>query len=205
MAIAGRAPGADFDVRDQIIAFKRKLAPRREALQRAYADVKDHVTRAVDIIRTEVAAGRAVVPELDYRDEAVAAGAVHLFRALVGARAERRQRSPARGTEAHRNARARVVERLHDVAGETLEAIDVAPRRSPVPEVGREFIGRRVERCEMEAERRIRRLRRLDGGVAHVGLEGLDGPAVTGIGRLDLCQDAGNVTRAGDAVFEKPG
>ena len=39
----------------------------------------------------------------------------------------------------------------------------------------------------------------------HVGLEGLDGPAVTGIGRLDLCQDAGNVTRAGDAVFEKPG
>jgi hypothetical protein len=70
MAIAGRAAaaGADFDVRDQIIAFKRKLAPRREALQRAYADVKDHVTRAVDIIRTEVAAGRAVVPELDYRD-----------------------------------------------------------------------------------------------------------------------------------------
>ena len=70
MAIAGRAAaaGADFDVRDQIIAFKRKLAPRREALQRAYADVKDHVTRAVDIIRTEVSAGRAVVPELDYRD-----------------------------------------------------------------------------------------------------------------------------------------
>ena len=70
MAIAGRAAaaGADFDVRDQIIAFKRKLAPRREALQRACADVKDHVTRAVDIIRTEVAAGRAVVPELDYRD-----------------------------------------------------------------------------------------------------------------------------------------
>jgi len=70
MAIAGRAAaaGADFNVRDQIIAFKRKLAPRREALQRACADVKDHVTRAVDIIRTEVAAGRAVVPELDYRD-----------------------------------------------------------------------------------------------------------------------------------------
>ena len=70
MAIGGRAAaaGADFDVRDQIIAFKRKLAPRREALQRAYADVKDHVTRAVDIVRTEVAAGRAVVPELDFRD-----------------------------------------------------------------------------------------------------------------------------------------
>ena len=70
MAIGGRAAavGAEFDVRDQIIAFKRKLAPRREALQRAYADMKDHVTRAVDIIRKEVAAGRAVVPELDYRD-----------------------------------------------------------------------------------------------------------------------------------------
>jgi hypothetical protein len=33
MAIGGRAAavGAEFDVRDQIIAFKRKLAPRREA------------------------------------------------------------------------------------------------------------------------------------------------------------------------------
>jgi hypothetical protein len=62
------AVGSDFDVRDQIIAFKRKLAPRRDALKRAYADVKDQVRRAVDIIRREVAAGHAVVPELDYRD-----------------------------------------------------------------------------------------------------------------------------------------
>src|SRR5260370_39888918 len=70
MAIGGRAAavGAEFDVRDQIIAFKRKLAPRREALKRAYADVRDHVRRAVDIIRKEVAVGRAVVTELDYRD-----------------------------------------------------------------------------------------------------------------------------------------
>jgi len=70
MATRGSAPAAnaEFDVRDQIIAFKRKLAPRREALQRAFADVKDHVRRAVDIVRREVAAGRAVVPELDYRD-----------------------------------------------------------------------------------------------------------------------------------------
>jgi hypothetical protein len=60
--------GPEFDVRDQIIAFKRKLAPRHEVLKRAFADVKDHVSRAVDIIRKEVAAGRAVVPELDYRD-----------------------------------------------------------------------------------------------------------------------------------------
>jgi hypothetical protein len=70
MATGGRATaaGTDFDVSDQIIAFKRKLAPRREALRRAYASVKDHITRAVDIIRNEVAAGHPVVPELDYRD-----------------------------------------------------------------------------------------------------------------------------------------
>src|SRR5882762_5920372 len=70
MAIGGSAAatGAEFDVRDQIIAFKRKLAPRRDALKRAYADVKDHISRAVDIIRKDVAAGRAVVPELNYRD-----------------------------------------------------------------------------------------------------------------------------------------
>jgi Protein of unknown function (DUF1479) len=70
MASGGRAaaPGAEFDVRDQIIAFKRKLAPRLEALQRAFADVRDHIRRAVDKIRSDVAAGRAVVPELDYRD-----------------------------------------------------------------------------------------------------------------------------------------
>ena len=37
MATGGRA-AAEFDVRDQIVAFKRKLAPRREAVKRAYAD-----------------------------------------------------------------------------------------------------------------------------------------------------------------------
>ena len=49
----------DVDVRDQIVAFKRKLAPNRAALRRAYADVKDHVSRAADRILTDVAAGRA--------------------------------------------------------------------------------------------------------------------------------------------------
>src|ERR1700731_5317760 len=70
MATGGRAPvaGAEVDVRGQIIALKRALAPRREALQRAYAEVRDHVRRAVDIVRRDVAAGRAVVPELEYRD-----------------------------------------------------------------------------------------------------------------------------------------
>jgi hypothetical protein len=59
---------AQVDVSNQIIAFKRKLAPRREAWKRAYADVRDHVKRAADIILRDVDAGRAVVPELDYRD-----------------------------------------------------------------------------------------------------------------------------------------
>jgi hypothetical protein len=70
MATGGRAaaPGAEIDVRDQIIAFKRALAPRREVLKRAYAEVRDYVNRAVDIVLKEAAAGRAVVPELDYRD-----------------------------------------------------------------------------------------------------------------------------------------
>ena len=58
----------DMDVRDQIIAFKRTLAPNREGLKRAYADVKAHVSRAADSIRRDVAGGRAVVPELDYQD-----------------------------------------------------------------------------------------------------------------------------------------
>src|ERR1700686_4353939 len=70
MASGGRAAavGADVDVRDQIIAFKRTLAPRREALKRAFAEAKDHVRGAVDIVRREVAAGRGVVPELENRD-----------------------------------------------------------------------------------------------------------------------------------------
>jgi hypothetical protein len=64
----GAARGSEIDVRDQIIAFKRKLAPHREALKRTYVDVRDYVKRAADIILREVAAGRAVVPELNYRD-----------------------------------------------------------------------------------------------------------------------------------------
>ena len=58
----------EVDVRDQIIAFKRTLAPNRDVLKRAFADVKDHVSRAGDSILREVAAGRPVVPELEYRD-----------------------------------------------------------------------------------------------------------------------------------------
>ena len=88
------------------------------------------------------------VAELDDRDEAVAAGAVHLLRARVGARAERGERAPARRGEADRDARRRVVERLDDVAGEALEAVDVAPRRLPGAEVGGELVGRGGERLQ---------------------------------------------------------
>ena len=58
----------EFDVRDRIAAFKRSLAPRREALKRAYADVTDHVRRAVETILSDVAAQRPVVPEINYID-----------------------------------------------------------------------------------------------------------------------------------------
>jgi hypothetical protein len=55
-------------VADRIVAFKRSLAPRREALKRAFDEVKDHVRRAADAIRADMACGRPVVPEIDYRD-----------------------------------------------------------------------------------------------------------------------------------------
>src|SRR5262249_57417005 len=57
-----------FDVTGQIVAFKRSMAPRREALRRAFGEVKDHVSRAADAVRKDTAAGRPVVPEVDYRD-----------------------------------------------------------------------------------------------------------------------------------------
>ena len=58
----------ELDVRDQIQAFKRRLAPSRERLREAFVDVTDHVSRAADHIRREVARGRPVVPELNYQD-----------------------------------------------------------------------------------------------------------------------------------------
>jgi hypothetical protein len=57
-----------FDVRDEIVAFKRKIAPRRDALKRAFGEVKDHISRAADKIRKDTAAGRQTVPEVEYRD-----------------------------------------------------------------------------------------------------------------------------------------
>ncbi len=57
-----------FEVADQIVAFKRSMAPLRGALKRAFGEVKDQVGRAADAIRKDAAAGRPVVPEVDYRD-----------------------------------------------------------------------------------------------------------------------------------------
>ena len=61
-------PVDTIDVTDRIVAFKRSLAPRHDALKRAYAELKDHVSRAADAILADSAAGRPVVPELNYRD-----------------------------------------------------------------------------------------------------------------------------------------
>src|SRR6188768_1310392 len=58
----------EINVSDQIVAFKRQMAPRRDDLKRAYASVTDHVRRAAEVVQTQVAAGRAVIPELEYRD-----------------------------------------------------------------------------------------------------------------------------------------
>jgi hypothetical protein len=57
-----------FDVSDRIIAFKRSLASRRSELHRAYADVTEAVRRAADAVKANLAAGRPVVPEVDYRE-----------------------------------------------------------------------------------------------------------------------------------------
>src|SRR5687768_10392809 len=76
--------------------------------------------------------------ELDDRDEAVAAGAVPALRARPGARAERSERPPPARSERNRDARPGVGEGLHDVAGQALEAVDLAPRCPPAAEIALE-------------------------------------------------------------------
>src|SRR3954462_10592460 len=73
--------------------------------------------------------------ELDHRDEAVAARPVPALRTRIRPRAERGQGAPAGGGEADRNARAGIAERLDDVAGQALEAGDLAPGRAPASEL----------------------------------------------------------------------
>src|SRR5688572_13220450 len=55
------------DVSEEIAAFKRSLAGRRDVLKRAYDDVRGHVGRTADAIQAAVAAGKPVVPEVDFR------------------------------------------------------------------------------------------------------------------------------------------
>ena len=59
---------ANLDVTEAIVAFKRKMAPRLDTLKRAFGEAKEHISRAADTIRKESAAGRAVIPEVDYSD-----------------------------------------------------------------------------------------------------------------------------------------
>ena len=49
-----------FDVSDQIVAFKQQDGAARDALKRAFDEVKDHVSRAADEIRADTAAGRPI-------------------------------------------------------------------------------------------------------------------------------------------------
>ena len=56
----------DQGVADRIVAFKKQMAPRRDALKRAFNESKDAVTRAADRIQADTAAGRSPIPELDY-------------------------------------------------------------------------------------------------------------------------------------------
>src|SRR6476620_10243434 len=65
-------PTSPPDVKDQIVAFKRQLAPRRSELKRAFAEVRDHVARASERICADDARGVPTIPELAYADIAAA-------------------------------------------------------------------------------------------------------------------------------------
>ncbi len=61
-------PQKEFAVGSEIIAFKRAMAPRHDALKRAFADVKDFVSRASEKIQADTAAGRRTIPEIQFAD-----------------------------------------------------------------------------------------------------------------------------------------
>src|SRR6266566_4632117 len=92
--------------------------------------------------------GAYAVPEFDNGHEAVAARPVPALRPRVGTRAEGRQRAPSRRRERHGDARPRVGKRLDDIAGQALEAVDVAPGRLPGLEIGVELVDRLGQRLE---------------------------------------------------------
>ena len=59
---------SDFDVSDEIVAFKHRIRPRKAELKKAFDDVRDFVKREAAAIQSDDAAGRPVVPELAYKD-----------------------------------------------------------------------------------------------------------------------------------------
>src|SRR3954471_4342454 len=81
--------------------------------------------------------------KLDHGNEAVPARPVPILCAGVGARSERRKRSPDGRGEAHGNARPLILERLDNIACEALETVDVAPGRLPRSEVSCKPVRRR--------------------------------------------------------------
>jgi hypothetical protein len=64
----GQEKSDKLDVTDTIVGFKRSMAGRRPELKRAFGEVEDHIKRATDAIRSDADAGRALIPEIDYRD-----------------------------------------------------------------------------------------------------------------------------------------
>jgi hypothetical protein len=100
--------------------------------------------------------GMHPVAELDDCDEAIPDGAVPLLRSGVGVRSKGGKRTPDGRDEADRNAWPRVVERLNDVARQSLKTIDLAPRSLPAPKVAREFVGGRCERLQQLRSRNSR-------------------------------------------------
>src|SRR3954470_13055579 len=84
-------------------------------------------------------------PELDYRDKAVAVGAVEALGRFRRVHFERGQRSVFSLTERHRNARRVVAEPGRDRRRNALEAIDLAPRHLPASEVALKLAESAVE------------------------------------------------------------
>ncbi len=60
--------GDTFAVADEIVAFKRAMAPRRAELKHAFSEVRDQIRRAAELIQSATAAGRSVIPEIGYDD-----------------------------------------------------------------------------------------------------------------------------------------
>ncbi len=78
--------------------------------------------------------------KLHHGYEAVARGAVPFLGSGVRMCAKGGERAPHPGGKGNRNTWSGVVERLHDIAGEALEAINVAPRCAPSAKLGNEFV-----------------------------------------------------------------